>query len=154
VAGGERVAGEGEHRIRHGDVEMAALPGAVTLAQAEQNVDHRRQGAAADVGDQRGRHDRPVGRAGVERKEPSVGYVVEIVPGLAGARAGLAVAGDRAIDQPRVDRAHRIVAEAEPSHDPGAELLHQHVGAPKKSSKLVGTVFSLEVECKTGLSAV
>ena len=62
----QRLPGEGEHRVGHGDVEMAALPGLVALAQRQQDVDHRRKGAAADVGDQRRRHHRPVRRPGLQ----------------------------------------------------------------------------------------
>ena len=86
LACGQRVAGEGEHRIGHRDIDVAALSGWLALAQPEQDVDHRRQRAAADVGDQRRRHHRPVGRAGIERQQPGVADVVEIVPGLVGAR--------------------------------------------------------------------
>jgi hypothetical protein len=72
VARRERVPGEGEHRVGHGDVEMAALPALVALAQRQQNVHHRRQRAAGDVGDQRRRHHRPVGRPGIERQQSGV----------------------------------------------------------------------------------
>ena len=106
---------------------MAALAGAVALAQREQDVDHGGKRAAGDVGDQRGRRHRPVRRTGVEREQSGRADVVEVVAGLAGARAGLAVAGDRAKDQAGIDRAHRVVAKAEPGHHAGAELLDQHV---------------------------
>ncbi|MGY4426754.1 hypothetical protein ACVWY2_009203 [Bradyrhizobium sp. JR6.1] len=43
-------------------------------------------------------------------------------------RAGLAVAGDRAEDQLRIDVADRGIVELEPAHHAGAEILHQHVG--------------------------
>ena len=110
--------------------------------------------AAADVGDQRRRHDRPVGRPGVERQQPGAADVVEIVAGLVGARTGLAVAGDRAIDQPRIDRPHRLVAEPEPRHDARAELLDQHVGAFDQRLKLGAIRFALEVEHQAFLAAV
>ena len=121
---------------------------------AEQDVHHRRQRAAGDVGDQRRRHHRPVGRPGVERQQSGMADVVEIVPGLAGARAGLAVAGDRAIDQLGIDRAHRLIAEPQPRHHAGAELLDQHIGAGQQRHKLVAIGLVLEIEHEALLAAV
>ena len=34
----------------------------------------------------------------------------------------------RAVDQPRVERVHRIPAEAQPIHRAGAEILDQRIG--------------------------
>src|SRR4030095_837325 len=42
-------------------------------------------------------------------------------------RPGASEAGDAAVDQARVDRGERLVAEPEPVHDPAAEILPDHV---------------------------
>ena len=78
----QRRPGEGEHRVGHGDVDMAALPALVALAQRQQNIDHRRKAAAGDVGGQHRRHHRTVGRPGLQIQQAGIADVVEVVPGL------------------------------------------------------------------------
>ena len=43
-------------------------------------------------------------------------------------RPGLAVAGDRAVDQFRIERVQRSVIELQPPHHAGTKILDQHVG--------------------------
>src|SRR5262249_47569847 len=43
--------------------------------------------------------------------------------------AGLAVAGGGDVEEPRVERGRRLVAEPEPLHDAGPEVLDEDVGA-------------------------
>ena len=47
-------------------------------------------------------------------------------------RSVLAVAGDAGIDQARIDRGHRLVADAKPVFDIGTVVFHQHVGARRQ----------------------
>ncbi len=53
-----------------------------------------------------------------------------IVCGLKSVRAGLAETGNRAIDQARVDFGQFFIGKAQPVHDAGAEVFHQHIGRP------------------------
>ncbi len=133
---------------------MRALPGLGALQKRQQNIDHRRECAAADVGDQRRRHGRPVDRPRRERKQPGLADIVDVVAGFAALRAGLAVAGDRAIDQPRVLLAHGLVAEPEPLHHAGAKLLHQHVGARDQIVGGGAAFFAFQVGDELLLAAV
>ena len=132
----------------------AAFAGAVASPQREQDVHHRRQRAAADVGDQRRRHVRPIQRAGLQRQQSRVADVVDVVPGLRSARPALAVAGDRAIDQPRIDLAQRPGPETEPRHHAGPELLDQNVGALDQRHQPGAVGFVLEIEHQALLAAV
>ena len=43
-------------------------------------------------------------------------------------RAFLAIAGDRGVDDARIDRFRALVVEPEPLDDAGAEVLYDHVG--------------------------
>src|SRR5262244_1433528 len=99
-----RVPGEGEHRVRHGDVDETALPSGVAAAQAEENVHHRRHRAAADIADERGRYGRTIRRAGRKREEPGGSDIVEVVAGFIAARAILTVARNGAIDDAGIHR--------------------------------------------------
>ena len=103
-------------------------PRRLALAQRQQDVHHRRIGGAGDVGGERRRHHAMPRLPGRQRQQAGVADVVEVVAGAVAARAGLAVAGDGAIDDARIGGAEGRVSEPEPVHDAGAELLHHHVG--------------------------
>ncbi len=133
---------------------MGALAGAVLVAQRQQDVHHRRIGAARDVGDQRRRDDRRLGGSHAERQHTGVAQIVEVVTGDVALGPVLAVAGDRAVDDARVDRGDSFVIEAEPRHHARPELFDHHVGLfeQRHDLGLVGRV--LEVEREGLLAAV
>ena len=61
---------------------------------------------------------------------PPSAWIDRVVARLIAPRARLAEAGDRAVDQPRPSRpTTRLVAEPQPLHRAGTEVLDQHVGA-------------------------
>ena len=91
---------------------------------------------------------------GLQRQQPGVADVVDVVTRLRGARAGLAVAGDRAIDQPRIDLAQRLGAETEPRHHAGPELLDQDVGALDQRHQPGAVALVLEIEHQALLAAI
>ena len=80
--------------------------------------------------------------------------VVDIVPGAVLIGAGLAVAGDRHIDQPRVDRLQRLIAQAQARHDTGAELLEQDVMALDQLTHNLQRLGLLEVQGQAALVAI
>ena len=51
-----------------------------------------------------------------------------VVAGFGAGRTGLAEAGDRAVDQARVDLGQCLVAQTESVHHAGAEVFHDDVG--------------------------
>ena len=106
--------------------------------------------SAISAGGTSGRSSGP----GLQRQQAGRADVVDVVPGFSRARPGLAVAGDRAIDQPRVDLAQRVVAEAQPRHHAGAELLDQHIGALDQWHQPVAVGAVLEVQHQAFLAAV
>ncbi len=122
--------------------------------QRQQDVDHGRKRAARDVGDQRRRHHRPVRRTGLERQQAGATDVVEIVPGVGRARTGLSVACDRAVDQPRIDSSHRLVAESELFQDARPKLLNQNISTFKQRAKLCGSLLRLQIDRQAVLAAV
>ena len=61
------------------------------------------------------------GKTGIALQQGAVGDGARFRPGSP-------ETGGRDIDQSGVDRPQRLRAEAEPVHDPGREVLDQHVG--------------------------
>ena len=68
------------------------------------------------------------GRAG-DRHQPAGALHHRVVGGAQPPRTGLPEARDAGVDQSRVARGELLVAQAQPVHDPGPEVLHQDVGA-------------------------
>ena len=95
--------------------------------QGRQDPERRHQRAAADIGDLAGGLDRPPFRLAGEAEQADQAEVVHVVPGALDVRPGLAVAGDRAVDERLVFLAHALVADAEPVEDAGAEALEDDV---------------------------
>ena len=131
LAGGEPVRGlVGEQcrcRIQHPDVD--ALPNAKALARQQRGGDAL---CAIEtrhhVGD---RHAQPVtGAIGIpgDAHQPAFGLHHRVVPGFVAARTGLAIAGDRGVDQAGTAAVHGVPAETGPLERAGPEVLHQHVG--------------------------
>ena len=73
-------------------------------------------------------HRRAVLGAG-QPEQADQAEVVHVVAGALDVGAVLAVAGDRAEDDPRVGLAHPLVADAEPVEDAGAEAVEDDVVA-------------------------
>ena len=67
-------------------------------------------------------------------------------PGLIPIRPGLPVAADRAVDDARIDRGDRGMADAEPVDDTRAEALDDHVGPLRQAEERVAARAGLEVE--------
>src|SRR5918995_6856050 len=71
-----------------------------------------------------------------------------------GAGTLFTVAGNRAVDEPRVDLVQLIVAEPETLHDPGRERPHQDVGSLGERPQTPPRLGRLEVELDALLAAV
>ena len=121
-------------------------PERVALAQRREDAERGHQRAAAEVGDLAGRLDgRPVRVAG-QAEQPDPRQVVRVVPGPRGERPVLPVAGDRAVDEPRVLLAQALVADPEAVHDAGPERLEHHVGVAGQAQERVAPPRVLEVD--------
>ena len=92
-----------------------------------QNRDHGPVGAGSQVGDLgAGEGWAVLPGAGVGH-EPRKGQVVYVVPGLVPQRTVLAVTAEGAVDERGVDRGEGLVTKPQLFHDPGPELLDDHV---------------------------
>ncbi len=122
---GQAVQAEGG--VGHGDVHVLALAGALAVDHRRQHAHHRMAGTAGDVRHLERHRRRAGGLAAVVGGHAGDRQIVQIVAGPVPVGPVLAVAGNRAVDQPRVDRLKVFVAHAQAVHDPGAELLDDNV---------------------------
>ena len=85
---------------------------------------------------------------------PDIACTVRSIAGIVAIEALLPVAGALRIDEARIDLVHRLDAEAEPLHDAGREILHQHVGALDHLDQQVAPLRVLQVERDRALVGV
>ena len=135
-------------------VDELALAGALALTQRDHDPEGAHQPTAAEVGDLPGRLDgRPVGVAG-EAQHPVEAEVVHVVAGAVAVRPVLAVAGDRAVDEARVDASESLVADPEPVEHARAERLEQHVGVAGEPEQDLLALLVLEIDPDRALRPV
>ena len=135
LAGGEivhRLVGGRRHRdVEQRHVDMLAFAGALTLAQGGQRRD-RGVEPGQHVGDGDAHLLRAAARQVValagDRHQPAHRLDEEIVARAVGIGPGLAEAGDRAVDQPGIDRAQILVAEPVAGEPAALVVLQQDVG--------------------------
>ena len=142
----QRMPGEHEHRIGHRNVDVAAVSAHVALAQAQQDIENRRKRAAPDIRNKRRWNSWTIVRARIERQQAGSADIVEIVPCFLGARTGLAIAGNRSVDDTRIDGADTLIPQTEPVHDTGPKLLDQDVGARQQRRETFAIAFGFEIE--------
>src|SRR5437867_2862410 len=136
----------GERAVEHRDVDE--LPPARLLARRERRQDaHRRhERAAADVGDLHARDDGRPARGAREPDDAREAEVVDVVPDPVAIGPVLAVAGDRAIDEARIQRAQRLVVDPEARRRPGARALEHHVRLARQALEDGAPLGRLQVE--------
>ncbi len=79
------------------------------------------------IGQRHGGRHGPFSRIHIEAEGPGHGQVIDVMTTTVPARPGLAIPGERAIDDFRVGITHGIIPEAQAIHDSGSEGLEKHV---------------------------
>ena len=119
---------KGQRRVEHRDIDELPLAGMAALEQRAR--DREGGGHPADRVAQR---KAGAGRAFIlvagDRHDPGHCLQLAVEGGGAALRPVLAKAGNGAIDQLRVQRAQRLVADAEAVHDAGPEVFPDDIGA-------------------------
>jgi hypothetical protein len=77
-----------------------------------------------------------------------------VVRFLVAIRSIRSVAGDSAPDDPRLSRCDRVVAEAEPLHRAGREVMHEHIGALEQARADRSIGFFLQIERDASLGSI
>ena len=141
------------HGVQQRDVDVLAATGAVAVAQCEQDAVHGVE-AGQVIGD---RHADPRRRAvpmAGDVHQPALALDDGVVARQVLLGADLSVAGDRAVDQPWIQRGDRLEAETEPGEAPRPEVLDQHVGRRDQAAEHGGAGVGLQVEGDALLAAV
>ncbi|MNR02297.1 hypothetical protein D3C85_1181420 [compost metagenome] len=106
---------------------MLPLPGLLAGDHCRQQPDHAMQRPTGNICHLRTQGQRSaVGAAGVAR-QPGQRQVIDVMAGAVLVRTGLAVTGDRHINQLRIDRLQGFITQAQTLHDAGAELFQHDV---------------------------
>ena len=144
---------ERHRRLQHGDVDQLPLAGVGALEQRARNAE-RGGGARKHVADGEAGARRPGLFVTGDRHDAGHRLDLAVIAGGRSFRAGLAEAGDGAIDQPRIDRRQRLIADAELVHHAGPEILHHHVGLGGEPLDDRDRLRLLQVERQAALVAV
>ena len=150
-----QVLGHGErhHGFQHRYLDMLALAAALAMKQRRQHrVDHRHAGGL--VGDQAGREVRLFAIMADQRGHAAGGldHVVERRP--VGVRPILTEAGGHAVDDVRLDRGDRRIAQAQALDRLDAHVVHQHVDTGDQPEHGVAAGRALQVDRDRALVAV
>ena len=121
-----------EHGVGHRDVDVASVARALRAEQRAEDGDRRRRRAAEQVGDLQVRQRRRAAALARVIQHAGVAEVIDVVPGRQRARTGLSVAGERAVHDARIDRAHGVVIDAKRRDDSGTEAFDDDVGVARE----------------------
>ncbi len=144
----------GQRPVEHRHVHELALAASLALAQRRQDPERGHQRAAAQVGDLPRRLDRRAALVAGQSQQPVEPEVVHVVARALRVGAVLAVAGDRAVDEPGVLLAQALVADPEPLHHPRPKRLEQHVVLAHQPQQHLAPGVGLQVEPDRALAAV
>ena len=156
---GRKVSGQSEdHECDRGvvDREVDELAAAGAVPRPKRREDRQRGiEASREVGDRHAR-DRGTGirAAPGHGQDAGEGLEIQVVAGEVLVRAGLAVSGEGAVDDAGIHHREVVVRGAEPGHDPGPELLHDHVGAAAELAQDVLAFRRLQVHRERPFPAV
>ena len=144
----------GQHGFAHGHVDQATLPGPLRVEECRQNAHHGGHRAAEQVADLQigNRRLAPIDADLIEHTGKA--DIVEVVSGRHCQWAGLAIAGDRAIDDLRIDRPQRFVTNSQLVAHPRPEALDDDVGSTRQTQEYLTALRLLEVEPQPTLVAV
>src|SRR6185437_1503120 len=118
---------EGQRRLQHGDVDELPLAGLVALEQRAGDTEGC--GCARQhIADRKARARRAALYVAGDRHDAAHRLHLAVIAGAVALGPGLAETAYRAINQLRIDRRERLVADAELVHHARAEILHHDVG--------------------------
>ena len=144
---------ECDARFEEGGIDVLSAAGALPGGKGGEDADSRVH-PSTEIGDRNRNAVRGAVRGAVDAHEAGHPARDEVEPPARGVGAGLAEARDGAVDEPRVDGAHRVVADADPGRGSRLEVLDQHVSGgrePLEEGEVLGV---LEVEGDGALVAV
>jgi hypothetical protein len=149
----QRLALQVDRRIDEARLDPCTLAAAQPAHQGAQDA-HGQQRAAMLVDDGRPDRRRPMtGRAG-DAHQAGAGLGEQVLAGLLRQGSGRAEAAGRGEDEIGIDLVERRLVEAELGEHPGAEVLHDHIGAGDQPACHRLALGVLEVDPDRALVAV
>ena len=130
-----------------------ALARPLALQQRQQNA-LGRENAGGEIGNRNAGAHRALARQAGHRHDAAHALRDLVEPRPLAIRAVLAEAGNAGVDQARIDRAQRLVIDAEPVLDVGPVIFDQHVGLAHQALQNLDALFAFEVERHRALVAV
>ncbi len=118
---------QADHGVRHGDVDVLALPGFLAGKQGEQDADGSIHPAAGHISKLHPRNGGRAVRFTQDVQDAGIAQVIDIVPGFLGKRPCLSVSGYRAIDDGRVYPAHRFVIDTQSLNYTRPKTFQDHI---------------------------
>ena len=157
LAGGEVIRGEEtqhtDHRIVEAGADGIASPGTAAAHQGRAHAE-RALKAGDQIGDRRpGAHRRAIGLAGHAHK-PAHRLGDEIEGGPVAIGSAGAKAGEAATDQRGVQRLEPSPVKAHRRHDPGSEILDQHIAARDQLFEHRAAITAAQIQGQRALVAV
>ena len=143
-----------ERTVGHRDVEVAAAAGARSVEQCSEDAHGGGERTPHQVGDRQVRQRERVPVDADLVSHAGVPAVVEVVPRPVAVGATLAVAGQAAVDDARIDSRHFVVAQTQSRHRAGAKTFDDHVGIVREAQEGPGAFGLLQVDLQAALVAV
>ena len=161
VAGQEIAAGDvsqpAQLRVKERDIDMLTLARPLTMLQGSQNR-HRRLQTGGDVNDCHPHFVRlavgsPARWAG-DAHNTALRLDDRVIAGERPIGAGLAIAGDGAVDQAGIVRAQAFIAQPHPLHPTRLEVFHHHIGLHSQPPEDRPAGLRLQIERQATLIAI
>src|SRR5271156_1068516 len=135
--------------------EAQILPDAAALTLEQRGRDAVGEERRGEIIEDRAQHHlRLVGPAALKNRHPAEALQDLVEAALLAQRSAVAVAGQPAIDQPRVDRLEPRVVDAEPGRHRWPEILDQNVGGLDHPVEDCQPFRLLQIERERALAAV
>src|SRR5690348_804571 len=93
-------------------------------------------------------------RSRLQIQQTGIPDIIEIVSGFIHTRSALAIAGDRTINEPWIDRTHVVVSKAKPGHHARPKLFDENVRALDQRNEPGAVCPDLEIERHAGFASV
>ena len=139
--------------IHHRDVDEGAFAAAVPAFDRRQDR-HRGEQAGSDVADRDAHAGRRAAFLAGDAHHAGYGLGNHVEGGFVAIRAGLAIAGDRGVDQARVQCLGIVIPQAQPVHDAGPVVLDQDVAASDQVAQDLLAFLGFQIDRDAALVAV
>ena len=143
-----------EYAFGHGDIDVTAFATALRIEERGENTHRRHHRAAENVGNlDIGDHRIALLAADLVGKT-GVTAIVDVVAGTIAVWSGLAITGNGAIDDARIDFATRGITHAQTIDHPGTEPFHHGIGVAHQPQEYFHPFGFFQIEPKRPLVAV